>query len=469
MAINLDYSSEQRNYYADLVQNQKVALVPSFTLESGRHLTSVPVAYKTWGKLNDNRDNVIVLCHALSGSSDAEDWWRPLMGPGKAFDYNRFFVVCCNMLGSPYGTASPLTINPETGRRYGPDFPETTFRDDVRINKLILDALEVSSVAAAIGGSMGGMEVLEWPLCTPTGYVRSIIPITTSAYHGAWGISWGEAQRQCIQADGNYQNGWYAPEPSGQPAQGLGAARMVAMLTYRSDQSFNSRFNRQPAKPRLTPALAPAKSGLPTPSPSDAGSSNEQEPLSEVYRPQMQHERGTTPPAEDRKSPERPSQVRFAAQSYMQYQASKFLKRFDANCYIHLTTKMDTHDVTRDRLRHLSYGNKGRPTLDDLKQVMSDIPPKALVISVESDVLFKNEHQVMLAECLPEARFANLDSPDGHDGFLLEFEALSELVKGHLQELFPNLYEGHREYLTNDDGELEEVHHSVFGEAEPEF
>ena len=128
---DLDYTPPERNPYESLVNNQNHALVDSFTLESGQQLKSVPVAYKTWGKLNEKGDNVLVLCHALSGSSDAEDWWRPLMGRGKAFDYNRFFVFCGNQLGSPYGTASPLTHNEETGKAFGPDFPDTTIRDDV--------------------------------------------------------------------------------------------------------------------------------------------------------------------------------------------------------------------------------------------------------------------------------------------------------------------------------------------------
>lgn len=128
---DLDYATEQ-SHYAKLVQGQMTACIPSFTLESGITLRSVPVAYKTWGKLNQGRDNVLVLCHALSGSSDAEDWWRPLMGRRKTFDYDRFFVFCANMLGSPYGSASPLTMDPESGRPYGPTFPATTVRDDVR-------------------------------------------------------------------------------------------------------------------------------------------------------------------------------------------------------------------------------------------------------------------------------------------------------------------------------------------------
>ena len=338
-----------------------------------------------------------------------------------------------------------------------------------RISKVVLDAMGVNSVAAAIGGSMGGMEVLEWPLCTPPGYVRSIIPITTSAYHGAWGIAWGESQRQCIQADAGYQSGWYKPNPSGQPAKGLGAARMVAMLTYRSDESFKARFNRQPAKPKSptsTPTLV--GNGLPTPSPSDNGSSNGQEPLPESDTAQTIPKAPATPPPDERKSPEELAPVKYAAQSYMQYQAAKFLKRFDANCYIHLTTKMDTHDVTRDRLWDDSCMDKGRPTVEDLKQAFRNIPPNALVISVESDVLFRNEHQVQLAECLPEAKFVNLDSPDGHDGFLLEFEALGDLITSHLNELFPALYEGVVDPSPDSD-EPAEVQASVFGEAEPEF
>lgn len=123
---------DQGNYYSDLVQGQNIACVSSFTLESGHTLYSVPVAFKTWGNLNQSGDNTLVLCHALSGSSDAEDWWRPMMGPSKTFDYEKYFVFCANILGSPYGSASPLTINPNTGAPYGPAFPETTIRDDVQ-------------------------------------------------------------------------------------------------------------------------------------------------------------------------------------------------------------------------------------------------------------------------------------------------------------------------------------------------
>lgn len=172
----------------------------------------------------------MIICHAFTGSADVEDWWGPLMGRGKAFDPQRFFVFCANVLGSPYGTASPVTVNPDTQKPYGPEFPQTTIRDDVRLHKLVLDHLGITGVAVAIGGSMGGMAVLEWPLCTSPGYVRHIIPIATSARHSAWCISWGETQRQSIYSDPMYEDGYY----DAQPSSGLTAARMAALLTYRS-------------------------------------------------------------------------------------------------------------------------------------------------------------------------------------------------------------------------------------------
>ncbi|OCK74951.1 homoserine O-acetyltransferase [Lepidopterella palustris CBS 459.81] len=457
--IGLYHSAEQQNYYGALVQNQKLAVLQSFTLECGHQLQSVPIAYKTWGKLNECRNNVLVLCHALSGSSDAEDWWQPLMGSGKALDYQRFFIVCANMLGSPYGSASPVTMNPETGRAYGPDFPQTSIRDDVRIQKILLDALGVSEVAAVIGGSMGGMAALEWPLSTPSGYVKNIIPITTSAYHSAWGISWGEAQRLCIYADANYKNGWYMPVPSGQPSKGLGAARMIAMLTYRSYDSFELRFSRRIAtKKKCTPREY--VSGLSTP-PSDAG--NElQETCSKGGR------NAKRPKSESESNSNGYSRPIFAAQSYMQYQAEKFLKRFDANCYIHLTAKMDTHDVTRDRLPQSRDANALiPPSNSDLKYVFRGVPSKALVISVESDVLFRSEQQIQLANCLPDAKFLNINSSDGHDGFLLEFDALGAAITNHLRSQCPWLYTDDSQD-TKKDTDPKAVVSSVFGEAELE-
>ena len=174
------------------------------------------------------------------------------MGPDRAFDPSRYFIVCCNVLGSPYGTSSPVTVDPATGEAYGPTFPRVSVRDDIRLHLLVLQALGIRSVAIVIGGSMGGMAVLEWPLCAPAGFVRHIVPIATSARHSAWGISWGEAQRQSIYSDPRYRDGDYPPDDP--PETGLAAARMAALLTYRSRDSFEDRFAR---KTQPSPASTP--------------------------------------------------------------------------------------------------------------------------------------------------------------------------------------------------------------------
>ncbi|KAH7392853.1 Alpha/Beta hydrolase protein [Pyrenochaeta sp. MPI-SDFR-AT-0127] len=419
--VVLGCAPDPNNYYANLVCNQTIALVSAFVLESGIVLQSVPVAYSTWGKLNRNRDNVIIICHALTGSSDVEDWWRPLIGPGKALDYTRYFIFCANVLGSPYGSASPLSTDTMIELPYGPKFPRTTVRDDVRIHKLVLDTLGVQCVAAVIGGSMGGMHTLEWPLCTSQGYIKTIVAIATSTYQGAWGISWGETQRQAIYADSAYKNGWYTAVPECQPKRGLGTARMMGMLAYRSHGSFESRFGRNPALSNTKKIRGDVqKHGLPTARPSQE--SNISTNIEELGEEDLR--------------------MQYSAQSYLHYQAEKFLKRFDANCYIHLTKKMDTHDITRGRVserQDLHFGYQGAtsahtPSLGDLRFVLSSVPSKSLVIGVQSDLLFPISEQTTLAQCLDEAKFIALQSADGHDGFLLEFEALNKVIKEHLEE-----------------------------------
>lgn len=246
------YSNMSANVdYTQFVNGQTIKTLSEFTLESGKLLNQVPVAYKTWGKLNSAGTNCLLLCHALSGSSDVQDWWGPLLGPGKTFDTSKFFVFCGNVSGSPYGSISPCTIDPKTGEQYGPHFPQTTIRDDVRLHKKILDILGVKSIVFAIGGSMGGMQVLEWSFFGD--FVKNIVPIATSGRHSAWCISWylnliginnrGEAQRQSIYSDPKYRNGSY--EMTNPPGSGLSAARMTAMLTYRSRNSFEARFGRK--------------------------------------------------------------------------------------------------------------------------------------------------------------------------------------------------------------------------------
>ncbi|RDB27302.1 Homoserine O-acetyltransferase [Hypsizygus marmoreus] len=421
--------------------DQAIHVVPSFTLECGEQLLDAPVAYKTWGKLNAARDNVMIICHALTGSADVQDWWGLMMGRGKAFDPARYFIFCGNVLGSPYGSASPLTINPRTGKPYGPSFPSTTIRDDVRIHKLVLDHLGVSSVAVVIGGSMGGMAVLEWPLCTPTGYVRHIVPLATSARHSAWCISWGETQRQCVFSDPTFQDGHYTK----QPAAGLAAARMAAMLTYRSRDSFESRFGRRRQAAKNVSILTPP------PSPPTPANRSLEKPNDAVKALESLTIPKTTPTI-------------FSAQSYLRYQGNKFIARFDANCFIHITHKMDTHDIARDRTPEgaNSHGH----------HILATLPPRALVIGVSSDGLFTPAEQLEIATHIPDADLVMLTSSDGHDGFLLEFEQMNEHILKFLHRELPELYEGGSDDLDEPIEGFEIQKTSVFGEAEvdmPEF
>jgi homoserine O-acetyltransferase len=428
--------------------NQQYITLPSFTLDCGITLYDVPVAYKTWGTINSTRDNVMVICHAFTGSSDVEDWWGPLMGRGKAFDAARFFIFCGNVLGSPYGTASPVTVNPATGKRYGPEFPPTTVRDDVRLHKAALDELGVRGVAVVIGGSMGGMAVLEWPLVMQDmgvqgeggGYVRRIIPLATSARHSAWCISWGEAQRQSIYADPEYRDGYYfRGEGEGdlerQPKVGLAAARMAALLTYRSRDSFESRFGRRSGRSNLREEL-----GVMTPP-----QSPKLETLEDAL---MLHNDG------HKKACEQSPQI-FSAQSYLRYQGDKFTARFDANCYIHITRKLDTHDIARGRVT---------PSDSDsaLAEVLSTLPP-ALVISIATDGLFTTSEQRILSQHIPQSELVLIPSEDGHDGFLLEFERINECVLNFLKSKFSEYYETDDEEVK---GDFEIKKTSVFGEAE---
>ncbi|KAG0135960.1 Alpha/Beta hydrolase protein [Tuber indicum] len=402
-------TSEPENPFAKLIWNQKIIVIPSFTLESGVTIHKVPVAYKTTGHLNENADNAMLICHALTGSADVGDWWGPLVGPGRAFDWDRFFVICCNSLGSPYGSASPCTINPETGRIYGPEFPLTTVRDDVNIHKIVLDYLGVRSIAVAIGGSMGGMLVLEWAYFGRE-YVRSI------------------AQRQSIYSDPKYAEGYYPFDDP--PTTGLGAARMSALLTYRSRNSFESRFGRNTPDPARHPYINSQANRPPTtPSEGHWAVHNEGFRNAQTNTTPSSSSGGSTPPASSPVSLPAKKHVPtyFSAQSYLRYQGDKFVKRFDANCYIAITRKLDTHDVSRGR------------TNGDVHAALQMIQQPALIIGIESDGLFTFAEQQELAEVIPNARLATIDSPEGHDAFLLQFEEVNTHITGFLREVMPEV------------------------------
>ncbi|KAJ7471183.1 Alpha/Beta hydrolase protein [Mycena galericulata] len=451
--------------------DQEVYVVPSFTLECGAELREAPIAYKTWGRLNEARDNVM-------------DWWGPLLGRNKAFDPTRFFIFCANTLGSPYGSASPVTTDPETGRPYGPAFPPTSIRDDVRIHQLVLmQHLGVRRVAVVIGGSMGGMAALEWPLVarehaseeSDTDFgVHRIVVLASAARHSAWCIAWGESQRQSIYSDPSYKDGYYAPGE--QPRSGLAAARMCALLTYRSRDSFERRFGRRvwvpaaPPKdegergaPLLTPPASPSLAALHNDGQRSPSRSSSLSSLSDSSSPSIDAPR---PPI-------------FSAQSYLRYQGDKFIARFDANCYIHLTRKMDTHDVTRERGESPASPSAEDAEVDarldaeadarTLAQTLGSLPPHALVISIKSDGLFTPPEQTLLAAHIPRAELVVVPSGEGHDGFLVEFEEINRVVVGWVRREFTGLYQASEEGETEEFVDLKATKESVFGEAEVDF
>ncbi len=266
------------------------SIIRSFTLECGTRLRNVPVAYQTWGTLSPAADNVIVVGHSLTSTPDAADWWRGCLGPGKALDTDRFLVVCANVIGSPYGTVAPVSLNPATGDPYGVNMPQATVRDTVALHKMLLDSWGVRQVAMVIGGSMGGMQALEWAFYGPD-YVRGIVPIGVGGRHSSWCIAWSESQRQAIFADPGWRNGHYNPlDP---PVAGLAAARMMAMISYRSFGSFEQRFGR-----------------------------------------------------------ERASNGAFNMETWLRHHGDKLVRRFDPACYVYLTHLMDSHDVSRGRGRY---------------------------------------------------------------------------------------------------------------------
>jgi homoserine O-acetyltransferase len=267
--------------------------------------------------------------------------------------------VCLNVPGSPYGSVSPLTPNPATGRRYGTGFPDFTIRDTVRLHRRALEQMGVRQVTCAIGGSMGGMHVLEWAFETTDDgapFVRSLVPVAVGGRHTAWQIGWSEAQRQAITTDPKWRGGDYPLDDP--PTDGLATARMMAMVSYRSQPSFEGRFGREVME----------------------------------------------------KQDDRP----YAVESYLRHHGETLVDRFDAHCYVTLTKQMDTHDVTRGR--------------GEYEAVLSSIEQPALVVGIDSDVLYPLREQQELAKHLSHADLEVLSAPHGHDAFLIELDDLNEIV-----------------------------------------
>ena len=348
------------------------------------------------------------------------------------------------------------------------------------LHKIVLDDIGVKQIAAVVGGSMGGMLVLEYAFFGKD-YVRSIVPIATSSRHSAWGISWGEAQRQSIYSDPKYEDGYYAFDDP--PATGLGAARMSALLTYRSRNSFESRFGRNVPDPTRKQNINGAPR-LPTPpndhwavhndghkstrpSRSPTGTSTPvqqpvQQPDHQFTDPQFNGATTFNPPSSPSLSVRSSSAHRpttyFSAQSYLRYQGDKFVKRFDSNCYIAITRKLDTHDVSRQRT------DESSPT--PVQDALSTIKQPALVLGIESDGLFTYAEQEEIAAGIPNSRLKSIDSPEGHDAFLLQFEQVNRHILEFFREVLPDIMAAPGEASAVADGVGVLTKSSRFGEAE---
>jgi homoserine O-acetyltransferase len=321
-----------------------------FLLESGQKLKDLQIAYHTFGSLNAKKDNVIWVCHALTANSNVFDWWKGLFGDNCLFNPKEHFIVCANVIGSHYGSTSPLSIDRSTGLPYFLSFPEITVRDLAASHKLLADALGLTQIGLLIGGSLGGQQAMEWAILEPQ-RIGKLVLIAANAQHSAWGIAFNESQRLAITADRTF----YAQTPDG-GKMGLKVARSFALLSYRT------------------------------------------------Y--------GTYATTQMEVNPDKIND--FKASSYQNYQGEKLVNRFNAYSYWYLTKTMDSHHVGRKR--------------NSIEGALKLIQAKTLVIGIKNDVLFPVEEQQYLAKNIPNARFTELDSFYGHDGFLVETEILTEEI-----------------------------------------
>jgi homoserine O-acetyltransferase len=350
-------------------------------MDCGAELSPVTVAYETYGELNAAGDNAIVVCHALTGSAHAAGfssndpksigWWDSFIGKGKPLDTKKYFIVSSNFLGGCYGTTGSNSINPMTGKPYGLLFPQMTVRDMVRVQKSLITYLGVKKLKTIIGGSLGGMQVLEWALLFPD-IVQSIIPIATSAQHSPWAIGFNDVARLAIMNDPDWRNGDYYDHKH--PEKGFSLARQIAMISYRSEKEFSERFSRERQK----------KNGK-----------------EETYRFD-------------------PSNL-FQVESYLQHQGKKLVDRFDANTYIYITRAMDLHDVT-----------SGRGSIQD---VLGAIKIPVLSIGIDTDILYPASEQQQIASFLSHATYRQIASRFGHDAFLIEYDQMKEHVNNFMTSI----------------------------------
>ena len=368
---------------------QSMHFAAPLPLQSGASLRDYTLAYETYGTLNADRSNAVLICHALNashhvagvyaGQPKSEGWWDNMIGPGKPVDTNRFFVIGVNNLGSCFGSTGPMHTNPDTGRIYGADFPVVTVEDWVNAQARLLDALGIQSLAAVMGGSLGGMQALSWTLQYPE-RVRHAVVVASAPNLNAENIAFNEVARRAIVTDPDFHGGHFY-EHNTVPKRGLRIARMIGHITYLSDDVMNAKFGRG-----LREAVADSATG---------------------YRYSTQD-------------------VEFEIESYLRYQGDKFSEYFDANTYLLITRALDYFDPAR------AFGG-------DLTQALARATCKFLLVSFTTDWRFSPQRSREMVKALLDNRrnlsYAEIDAPHGHDAFLLDDARYMGVVRSYFESM----------------------------------
>ena len=348
-------------------------------MDAGVSLSPVTIAYQTYGDLNANKSNAILVCHALTGDQHVANehpitgkagWWHTMVGPGRPIDTNRYFVIASNVIGGCMGTTGPASLNPATGRPYGLDLPVVTIKDMVHAQAMLIDHLGIDMLLCVAGGSMGGMQVLQWAASFPD-RVFAAMPIATAARHSSQNIAFHEVGRQAVMADPDWRQGRYLEEGV-IPTKGLAVARMAAHITYLSDEALQSKFGRK---------------------------------------------------LQDRSAPTFSFDADFQIENYLRYQGTSFVDRFDANSYLYVTRACDYFDLAADYGGSLAHAFKGSKS-------------RFCVVSFNSDWLYPTQASRAIVHALnaggASVSFVDIETDRGHDAFLLDTPEFIATSRGFL-------------------------------------